>query len=305
LTLSQANDSFLVAFLALFVSFVGTSFFRITCFAIHHILSTTAAQDEIHHQRQAILRNAASGTHALLSTMNMFWAHRSQRFRRKRLFGQLIPLVVHAAACIAVFFVAGIFSSRITGLTGDEVLVIGLTKPEPNPAKLADGEFVRIMTTNKALNWNDRARYAQDCYGDNVPSGDSETSVCRKFVKDQIKRIINRNASCPFSPELCRSQTGNIEIDSGFLDSQHDLGMNTPEKDRTRIRNLIKCAPLATEGYVEKRNLTVGGLSLPYAFYYYGSFSEANHTLVSPLESPNMTDPIQPFPLGSPRYSLQ
>lgn len=52
LTLTQRDGGFLIAFLALFVSYVGTSFFRISCFAFHHFFSSAAPQDALYHQRQ-------------------------------------------------------------------------------------------------------------------------------------------------------------------------------------------------------------------------------------------------------------
>src|SRR6185295_18121811 len=58
LTLSRRVGALLISFIAIFVALSGKSLWRICCFIIHRCSSTTTPQDALHHQRQAILRNA-------------------------------------------------------------------------------------------------------------------------------------------------------------------------------------------------------------------------------------------------------
>ena len=52
LTLTRRDGGLLIAFFALFVTIAGTEFWRISCFAIHHLLSSEHPRDGIYHQRQ-------------------------------------------------------------------------------------------------------------------------------------------------------------------------------------------------------------------------------------------------------------
>ncbi|KAL1641072.1 hypothetical protein SLS58_006344 [Diplodia intermedia] len=58
-----------------------------------------------------------------------------------------------------------------------------------------------------------------------------------------------RNASCPFHDDICRSQNGNLYIDTGYIDTHKDLGINAPPDHRFQYRQTTHCAPLRTDGY--------------------------------------------------------
>ena len=267
LTLTQTNGSFLVAFLALFVSFSGTSFFRISCFALHHVLSSNKPSDALYHQIQAILRNSASGTTAFLSFFQLLWSQSESRNSRRPV-TRVLPILLHSAIIIGAFAVAGIYSSRITSLTGDEVLI---WSPVQGPVNFTN-QTTDLETVTKVFGRymskrnNAFANYAQDCY----TNANSTPGNCKTFVKTHLPRVIDRNASCPFDSRLCRSNYGNVRIDTGFLDSHWDLGINAPEPQRIRIRNVLHCSPLVTEGHVVYHNQSDDKLPIPYFSYYYG-----------------------------------
>lgn len=58
---SRSDGGLLSSFIALFVTFSGTCFWRLACFVLHLRFSSYRPEDGLYHQRQAILRNAASG----------------------------------------------------------------------------------------------------------------------------------------------------------------------------------------------------------------------------------------------------
>lgn len=272
LTLTRVNGDFLIAFLALFVSFVGTSFFRLSCFALHHILSSSGPQDDVHHQRQAILRNTASGTNAIFSLSEVLWSHIGQGGRDKKLFKRLFPLLLHTAIMIAAFAVAGVYSSRISALTGGEVLVwspLDDAQVEKLPINLTDPMDPTMMAYT-AARFNTFSNYAQACYSDSQ----STTAGCNTYVKPKLAPIIEKNAECPFDAGLCRTQTGNIRIDSGYLDSHFDLGINFPVSKRFRYRQVLQCAPINTKGYVMNETITSNNKSDLYHTYYYGNITD-------------------------------
>ncbi|KAF2185849.1 hypothetical protein K469DRAFT_532581, partial [Zopfia rhizophila CBS 207.26] len=69
-TLSQERGGFLIAFLALYVTFTSKSMWTVACFIIHRRLYSTSRQDGLYDQRQAILRNAESAHNAVLSLLH-------------------------------------------------------------------------------------------------------------------------------------------------------------------------------------------------------------------------------------------
>ncbi|EKG10119.1 hypothetical protein MPH_12719 [Macrophomina phaseolina MS6] len=74
ITTPRQSGTIFIAILALFVSIVGTHFWNITCFCLHYILSSSKSQDALYHQRQATLRNSATGTSGLWGLL-MLTAH--------------------------------------------------------------------------------------------------------------------------------------------------------------------------------------------------------------------------------------
>src|SRR5687768_904252 len=53
---------------------VGTRLWRILCFTLHFSLSSEKPRDALHHQRQAIIRNAADAETGILSNLVLMCA---------------------------------------------------------------------------------------------------------------------------------------------------------------------------------------------------------------------------------------
>lgn len=240
----------------------------------------------------------------------MWWSHRGKR-AGKRLFWRLSPLLLHTVVSVAIFAVAGIFSSRITGLTGDEVLMQRAselaTSPEPDMVTLR-----QIGLPYEAATWAASARYGEECYSDDVSKHTG--NLCHDFVKPNIEREIDRNASCPFSSEFCRPGVPSVKIDTGFLNSHSDLGLNAPEADRFQLRHVLQCHPLSTQGHSEQRNISVGDFSLPYSLYYYGPTAlpesndgpeNVNHTHIEAIETLQLMKPLLPMTSVTQGYDVR
>jgi hypothetical protein len=88
--------------------------------------------------------------------------------------------------------------------------------------------------------------YATECYGE---AWHPQSEVCGTFTQPRLPYTSDRNASCPFALELCKSATGNLLLDSGELDSSHYLGLNIGPP--LTVRQRTHCAPLKTYGYTE------------------------------------------------------
>ena len=120
ITLNQRDGGLLTAFLAIFVSVAGAACWKITSYAIHQCRASQDYQDALHHQQQAILQNTDDAAGALWDFLQLPWYWRDNEIRS---FVRSLPLACLALLNIAVFGVAGIFSSDVTKAAGNETLI--------------------------------------------------------------------------------------------------------------------------------------------------------------------------------------
>lgn len=115
ITFTNSNGALLIAFLALFVTTVGSSFWRLVCFVTHTNLSTRTDQDAIYHQRQAILRNADTSLVGVQHLLRLAW---SWRRKSHSMWLRLGPLIGISILLTIGFYVASIFSSQVSSRRG-------------------------------------------------------------------------------------------------------------------------------------------------------------------------------------------
>lgn len=296
LTLTTRDGSFMVAFLAIFVSFVGGQFWGILSFLLHQKRVKRLPQDALHHQQQAVLRNASSPFAALRQWLRMVWAWQSQT--NKPLLGSLALMLI-ALLDIAGFTIAGIFSSHITSTNNYVLLrpqhcgnwlwsdVEGLDSQEAN--SLTGDNFASRLPPYIAYfadllqDAKQSLTYARSCYGDQGRSPNSMPE-CQAYMTRKLSSSATANVSCPFGGSLCASP--GLELESGYVLSDVDLGMNTHKKDRVAYRRKLTCSVLSLAGYTTTgvQNKLVdddGGTSnaaVPYSkntYFYYGPDFEA------------------------------
>lgn len=259
ITLTTRNGAVLTAALAIFITFTGTSFWRIACFTIHQFFSTKSGQDGLYHQRQAVLRNAANESNGLISLFRISWAWRS----RSNGLTRLVPLLAFALGSMALFASAGILCSKIVQMNS-EVLV-----SSPHCGLMAESdltiESLFIQDTFMSKRIASYMNYAQQCYvSTSVPTG-----TCGSFVRSQLPSTATLNASCPFDEDLCLQKYGNIRLET-IINSHSDLGLNAPPGQRLTTKFVTYCAPLRTEGHKATYNLS----GRPYVKYFYGPILE-------------------------------
>ncbi|KAL9116911.1 MAG: hypothetical protein Q9187_006560 [Circinaria calcarea] len=244
LTLTNRNGGLLTAFLALFVTVAGTSFWRIACFALHHLLSSEVARDGIYHQCQAILRNAANGTSGLWSLLRMNWVWR--KCTKAQPYQRLLPLIVFTFTTLVAIALAGIFSSRVSTSMGNEVLLLG---PNCGIVVLGDidtesysSNFVPYAVQRTLFS----ASYAQECY-----KNSTTIQNCPTFLQKSLPWTSDHSAECPFpgGEKICLSNSTNLRLDTGYINSNFDLGINSPHEDRFLYRRVTECAPLNIKDY--------------------------------------------------------
>ncbi|KAH7386852.1 hypothetical protein DE146DRAFT_768549 [Phaeosphaeria sp. MPI-PUGE-AT-0046c] len=259
-TLTRQNGNLLIAFLAIFIGMVGKSFWRLGCFMLHRHFSSSNAQDGLHHQRQVILRNsdtAQDGAWRLLMSM-LAWRS-GARARRPIL--RLLPIIVIAFAISAAFGVASVFSSNVTNEALNQVLLKGSRCSAIDQNKGSVYNMLTRLLPYHAEKATKFLNYGMQCY-----TNESQTDGCNKYIKPRLNLYSTRGIACPFGDSICKSDNDNLMMDTGFMDSLEDLGINTVAKDRFQLRMVHMCAPLKTEGYTEDYNDTEYGAVKRYKY---------------------------------------
>jgi hypothetical protein len=250
-TTTLASGDLFVAFLAIFVTFAGSSLWRMISFVIHQMYSQSTPQTLVYHQQQAILRNSETSTTACWRLAGMLWTWRKHA-PTTHLKRTWLPLTM-GILTFSGFTVAGIFSSRVGTSRGGEVLLVGNHCATIDPS-LSSPQNYGLMQKYMASGIRTSANYASTCYTNVRP-----VEGCRTFVRPSISFNTTRQVACPFPGEdrICHSLNGAIALDSGFLDSHYDLGINSPLSGRFLYRTVSTCAPILNEGYTHVNSSTV------------------------------------------------
>jgi len=127
----------------------------------------------------------------------------------------------------------------------------------------------------------------------------SASSDCNTFVKSQIQTNFYGNTSCPFG-NICSLENMSLLLDTGYLDTHSDFGLNAPTNQRLQYRKLIRCSPLKTRGFSSTQNIAG---NRTYTRYHYGRQQNKNYT--SDYTSDNMWyDGATPGTSAMPDYDI-
>ncbi|KAI9146956.1 hypothetical protein HJFPF1_12985 [Paramyrothecium foliicola] len=294
LTLSRSNGALLIAFLALFVTFVFSQLWRILYFVLFHFHSDGAGKDALHNQRQAVLRNASSPVAAAWTFFQLVNAW--NKSRNARPLRRMLPMLIFSLLMAAALTVASTLSSQITA--GNEVLI-----KSPGCGfidELKFGENASLPNTlgiYQANQIEQAAEYAQRCYG-------SSPTDCNTFVRNSLPVTTISNASCPFEGGICIDDNSNLILDSGLMDSLLDLGLNTPPDLRFQMQYKLQCAPLVTDKYRTPYKFK----GREYVRYQYGdgsdNGSDCNCTMALPVDHWIKSPQEESFFMPTEGYSI-
>jgi hypothetical protein len=162
---------------------------------------------------------------------------------------RLLPLIVLAFAVSAVFGVASVFSSNVTSETLNQVLLKGTRCGSTNENKATVYKMLTLLLPDHAEKATKFLNYGMNCY-----TNSTHTDGCNTYIKPRLPLVSSRGIPCPFGDGICKSDSDNLMMDTGLLDSLEDLGINTAPKHRFQIRMVHQCAPLKTQGYTRDFN---------------------------------------------------
>jgi hypothetical protein len=268
-----------VAFLALFVHWSGAQLWGIACILIYRSRFSYSG-DGLYHQQQAVLRNAITNTNALFKLTKIMAAWKSHT---KRPIARSLALIFLVLFHIIAFSVAGIFSSRVVQTTS-EVLVkkgfCGLPEhPFTDPSTFTDHDWAATEASYLSGQLREQARlsYLRSCYSEDIYQG---SSPCSLLPVSRINSQAVDSAACPFADEMCTDGLV-YQLDSGFINSNRELGINAPPSDQVYIRFLTTWTPIdetdfTSDWFVPSAAVNPGD---PFKTYSFGpQLSEGNPT---------------------------
>ena len=187
LTLPQRNGSFLLVFLAIYVTIAATSFRQIISFILHQHLTYHPDKevDGLHSQRQAIFRNTKTAAAASWELLRLGFTWKA---KARSSWLRSIPFGLLALANLVAFAISSIFVSQVASGAGDFVLIrspycgyhLFPSSPssslnQTNAIEIDDSGYKSLRDTTRA------AEYAKSCYGTATQLGQ-----CNNFVIKEI-----------------------------------------------------------------------------------------------------------------------
>ncbi|KAL1646101.1 hypothetical protein SLS58_003521 [Diplodia intermedia] len=266
LTLTERSGGILSAALVIFAGFASVQAWNIVKFVLHQALSSHKPQDGYRHNLRTVLRNSNSHTQALWLFLRLAFGWRkklglSSTLRRGSVVTTLSLLCVVASAVIRLYI------SLIWTANGDQVLIkstsCGIVSIAPEDVQ------------SFGVYWTDRMEsattYVRQCYGDT-----NSTGSCGKLPASRLNWTTSDGA-CPFTDsDLCITDNSvPFVMDTGYINSNHDLGMNDAAEHAIDYRKIVTCSPMRSD-YVDLvyRNETDENILR----YYYGDNTSLNST---------------------------
>lgn len=229
----------LSAALVLFVAPVSIQAWSITKFLLHQFYAGNIASDGFHQTRQTMLRNSVSPEQTSWLSLRIVWTWRKTKgYRRATL--RMMPVFTVAVLSIVCWTLVGLFTSSIWTASGNEVLARAKMCGHVN-LNTSSVDFARSFTMYWADRFQSASTYERQCQENSQRVG-----ICGRLPGARIPWILS-DASCPYPPEedLCiRTYTTPVKLDTGFVNSNRHLGMNSPPKDSIDYRRVTQCSPM-------------------------------------------------------------
>lgn len=244
-TVSSIEGGYIIAFLALYISVAGTQLWLIVRFILHQLNARHKQRNAFLAQQQLVLRNGKGMLYTAWRFFQIGWAWRGlEPYSILR----SLHFVLLALLLLAAFSLSAIFSSKVSKAAGSSVLI------RSTQCGIYQGLDAPPLTDQAAINYNLKSQvasawtYAQNCYG--IRSDRSSGTQCSIYVRQALNWTTNANASCPFDDSMCiLNGTRSLQLDTGLIDSQRDLGINAPPANQIAYRKVTTCAPIYSDQF--------------------------------------------------------
>lgn len=249
LTVDSRTGTILSTFLILFLSFIGSRIWVIVKWALHVIgtfqrnkrrQSQRKSGDEIDRKGQLILRNGEN-VQSVLWMLALLWSTRHTRMLgHYPTMSTLVGIIVFVAWTSVTFFIPLALKE-----ISNEVLLLPQKCGFLNVVEIEDQIAASAAIAPMLA---EAVTHQELCYENKEldSSNSLESLSCGSFSVERIPFIVT-NAKCPFpDPDICISTNSTpIKIDTGYINSNTHLGLNTAPEDSVEIRLVRTCSPLA------------------------------------------------------------
>ena len=241
LTLSPRDGALLLAFIAAFVTAVSSQLWRIIGFAAHQIQARPGPHDGLHYQTQVVLRNASSPLGAAWLFLQQSW---SWRRRVCGAYHRTLIWAVFSILYLTTFAALAVFSSQVSRAASNLRLIrspqCGYWEPDPVGSSEDFSLGARAFASKVASDVVTASRYARACYTDNRTS-----AQCSVLPTAALPWKGYNDTNCPFNDVSACEAGQAVRMETGLIDSQLHLGINTPPEHRLILYKNVTCAPVA------------------------------------------------------------
>ncbi|ETN37646.1 uncharacterized protein HMPREF1541_07269 [Cyphellophora europaea CBS 101466] len=245
LTLKSEYGAVIVALSAILVGVASTCVFEIICFVWHQLRARKPNTTMVWRQQQVTLRNTIPPVAVIWDLLSTGWKSRASSYTSwtKNLFSATL-----VAFYLAATFAASLYSSAILDSSNVEVSIssssCGMWKSIYEVASNIEiDDFVVASGTALSNVISESINYQRACYHDTSGAA----SACNTFTVPSVAPNVDKNAACPFSASICFANQESVKIDSGRLNSNHFLGINSLSS--LDLRKVTECSPLTQSGH--------------------------------------------------------
>lgn len=261
-TLHPTQAVILTNCVALFVTLFGAQFWTIVRYGLHQMSALNDPEMSTPHlnKQQVILRNASSGVSTARLMLKLAWkSRRSTGKRSKRSWSIGLIAILYALLVMGV----ELFSSKVIGVrkinVGDPVLSRSKHCGVWNNTYygiVIDGDFTNEEEFGLWVQHGEKLasevqlsyEYAQECYM-STNTDNQKSSTCSSMKKAKIPWQVD-DGPCPFEQHMCYGGSKALVMDTEYIDSYDDLGINARPKDRLKYRRITTCAVVNGTGRV-------------------------------------------------------
>ncbi|KAI1610948.1 hypothetical protein EDD36DRAFT_420972 [Exophiala viscosa] len=282
-TLCPMHGNILTNVLALYFAILGVRLWVIVRYTLHQITSQSELLTPHLHNEQLILRNAHSGLATARLMLGLACTSRRSSGRPSfRSYSIGLFAIIYAFSFMAGDVLSNFAISVGSTNGGSPVLwrsprcgVWNETYLEivNNGDFLDEEEFSQTVeyTAKRASDVQRSLEYAQECY---LNSSSTNSSTCHTFKTRNLAWQTDLG-SCPFSSQLCHQDSETFVLDTGYIDSHDDLGINATPDNRLKYRRKTTCAVLNDTAHIKGWDGSVVNSSSPKpspdaAYAYYG-----------------------------------
>lgn len=238
-----------------------------------------------------MLRNSASPIGFAWHATKLNW-----RWRKKLKAYVVVCLVAIALAVYAGWTAARVLVVKIHTTAGNQILLApqfcGIIEYDPDST--TDVALYGLYSLNQTLVAQSRV--------DQCSSTGADASLCGLFPKPSLNWT-GRDTTCFLAEEnICISTNSTpYLLDTGFLHSSHDLGINQKHENAILIRRATSCSPVHSTGFVAIQNINQTRYAANYPLndrmqlFFYGPFNNGFDSFFGETYFYSENTPLFPF----------